>query len=326
MSSLARSGREGGLLRVWYVSPERLCNLHCSYCVSTGDYAKSSTVEWASHEERAVFEDAVRWLGSASTRIGLRMGTLGEPFASKTFLERAAWLTTRGHIEFVELLTNGALLGRGLPRLLAQADSSKVSLWITHHPAEVSAGKLIENARLAQEVYGCFVVVNALLFPDNVESIMALRDMAVESGLRFNVDLGYNPRTPRGLVGSSGQMVPSLRLQDFQSVLDKVGANHRLVQINLRALEGVQSQPCRAGHSYVYIAINGDVYRCSRYYVLRRNKIGNVRDREFRLRPLSGPASPCEAAFGCCNKEDFLNLEAAAAIRDEGAPSLGWSR
>jgi MoaA/NifB/PqqE/SkfB family radical SAM enzyme len=311
-------------VRIWYVAAQRLCNFRCSYCVSINDYAKSNTKDWLGQDDQARFEGIVNWIADRPFRVGVRLATLGEPFSSPPFLARAAWLSSRPNVDFVELLTNGSLLKRRLDQLDREGDISKVSLWITHHHTEISVSRLIENARFAQEKYGCFVVVNGLLFPDNEASILELKAAAEVAGLRFNLDLGYDPLTPHGANSTLEAMVPVFREEDGIARAIRLGANPELLRLNLLAMRDLRNQFCCAGHSYIYIGIRGDVYRCSRYHALGRDRLGNVLDDGFQLHLSDEPWAPCEAGFGCVNKEDFLNLRHRNRGGEPPARSLGW--
>ena len=313
------------IVRIWYVSAQRLCNFRCSYCVSVNDYAKSNTKDWLEQGDQEQFKKIVNWIAERPFRVGVRLATLGEPFTSPVFLSQAAWLTTRPNVAFVELLTNGSLLKQRLDRLAREGDISKVSLWITHHHTEISVSRFIENARFAQEKYGCFVVVNGLLFPDNEAYILELKAAAEEHGLRFNLDLGYDPLTPHGANPELGMMVPVLRREeDGIARAVRLGVNPEVLRLNVLAMRDLNNQLCGAGHSYFYIGIRGDVYRCSRYQVLNKNRLGNVLDDGFEFHPNDERWAPCEAGFGCVNKEDFLNLRQRRREGGPQAPSLGW--
>lgn len=322
-------------VRIWYVSAQKLCNFRCPYCVSINDYAKSNTEDWF-ESDREHFEQIVRWIAGRPFRVGVRLATLGEPFTSRPFLAQAAWLSTQPNVDFVELLTNGSLLSRRLEQLRRDGDISKISLWVTYHDTEISIKRFIENARVAQEEYGCFVVVNCLLFPRNEQSVIDLRLAADKAGLRYNLDLGYDPLTPHGVHSTLGEMVPIFRQADGQATGQagsaeeaglaraiELGANPELLRLNLSAMRDLRSQSCRAGHDYFYIGIRGDVYRCSRYQALGMDRLGNILEGDFELRLNDEQWLPCKAGFGCGNKEDFLHLR---PVRGDVAPprSLGW--
>ncbi|MEU8004208.1 radical SAM protein [Catellatospora sp. NPDC049111] len=312
-------------VRIWYVSGQRLCNFRCTYCVSVNDYAKSNTADWQA-EDQARFETIVDWIAERPYRVGVRLATLGEPFTSRPFLAKAAGLSSRPNVDFVELVTNGSLLKRRLGQLDREGDISKISLWVTHHPTEIPLARFIDNARYAQERYGCFVVVNALLFPDNEVGVAQLKRAAEDAGLRFNLDLGYDPLTPHGAHTELGVMVPVLRERQQAGIARAVqlGAHADVLELNVAAMRDLRGRACSAGHDYFYIGIRGDVYRCSRYQALGKDRIGNILDDGFDLQLTTEPFMACGAGFGCGNKEDFLNLRHHQSAEDARPPSLGW--
>lgn len=319
-------------LRIWYVAAQRLCNLDCPYCVSVGSWSKSRRHDWETSTDRDAFADIVSWIGTRPFEVSLRLGSLGEPFASPFFLQQAAWLTRRPQVRFVELLSNASLLQRRLPTMESTANLGKLSLWLTWHRTQMSLEKFISAAEFAQREYGCFVVVNGLLFSSrDVGALRQLRDAADQAGLRFNLDLGYDPHTPSRTFSDfePARAVPALRDRKAASqVIDAVraaGGEPELTRVALLGLKAPQGRPCRSGHDYLFIDIHGNAYRCSRYSALGRDCYGNVLEPDFDLRLRSRTWAPCEAANGCCNKEDFLNLEAATPLYQRDVPSLGWT-
>ena len=312
-------------VRIWYVSGQRLCNFRCTYCVSVNYYAKSNAADWPA-EDQARFETIVDWIADRPFRTGIRLATLGEPFTSRPFLSKAAELSTRPNTEFVELLTNGSLLKRRLGQLDHDGDISKISLWVTYHPTEIPLSRFIDNARFAQDRYACFVVVNGLLFPGNEESMGELKHAAEDAGLRFNLDLGYDPLTPHGVHTSLEAMVPVLQDREDDGLARAVclGAHPDLLDLNMAAMRNLRGELCSAGHNYFYIGIHGDVYRCSRYQALGKNRLGNILDDGFELALTDQPWTACGAGFGCGNKEDFLHLQRRAPAAGPPPPSLGW--
>ncbi|MEV5747920.1 radical SAM protein [Actinoallomurus sp. NPDC052308] len=312
-------------VRIWYVSGQRLCNFRCTYCVSINDYAKSNAADWPP-EDQARFEKIVDWIADRPFRVGVRLATLGEPFASRPFLSKAAQLSTRPNTDFVELVTNGSLLKRRLEQLDREGDISRISLWVTYHPTEIPLQRFIANARFAQERYGCFVVVNGLLFPDNEQQVVDLKRAAEDAGLRFNLDLGYDPLTPHGVHTELQVMVPILREREEDGVARAVrlGVHPELLDLNMAAMRDLRGQLCSAGHNYFYIGIRGDVYRCSRYQALDKDRIGNVLDDGFDLQLSRAPWTACGAGFGCGNKEDYLHLRRRGPVNGPPPPSLGW--
>jgi hypothetical protein len=322
-----------GPVRIWYVARQRLCNLDCPYCVSVGSWSKSRTYDWADSGDRDAFAAIVAWLGLRPFPVAVRLGSLGEPFASPFFLEKAGWLTRQPSVRYVELVSNASLLQRRLPAMEAQANLGKLSLWLTWHDGQMSLERFIAAAVFAQETYGCFVVVNALLFSDddtdpNTQAATRLREAADEAGLRFNLDLGYDPQAPSENFdhdGDAARAVPLMRTADALDAVTKHGGDPELTRLALLGLTAPLGRDCRAGHDYLFIDIHGQAYRCSRYAVLDRHPYGNVLDPGFELNLRPRTWAPCEAEAGCCNKEDFLNLHDAQSLRARDVPSLGWT-
>ncbi len=315
-------------MRIWYVAGQRLCNFDCPYCVSTGDWSKSRRYDWTDPADRDVLAATVGWIGQRPHPVEVRLGSLGEPFASSFFLQQAGWLTRQDNVRYVELLSNASLLERRLPLLAEAADLAKVSLWLTWHPGEVSLEKFIAAAALAHDTYGCFVVVNALLF-DVAEAGEArrARDAAQEVGLRFNLDFGYDPETPTARPTGA---VPLLRAvgHDHERAVEIVaeaGGDAALTRLAFTALAGPRGLECRAGHDYLFVDIHGVAYRCSRYAADGLHPLGRVLDPGFRLETRAATWAPCAADGGCCNKEDFLNLRLGERLRPREFPSLGWT-
>jgi hypothetical protein len=318
-----------GPVRIWYVAGQRLCNFTCEYCVSTGDWAKSRRYDWKDPADRDTFAAAARWIGTRPFDVEVRLGSLGEPFASPFFLDQAAWLTRQSTVRYVELLSNASLLTTRLPKLEKIANLGKLSLWLTWHDGQIPLERFIAAAAFAQEEYGCFVVVNALLFEgDDIDTVRRAGEAAGAAGLRFNVDLGYDPTAPSEAfddASAAADAVPLLRTHDALAAVRAAGGDGALTDLALIGLTSPTGRACRAGHDYVFIDIHGQAYRCSRYAVLDLEPLGNVTTPGFDLPLRTDRWAPCAAAGGCCNKEDFLNLADGAALRRPDVPSLGWT-
>lgn len=308
--------------KIWYVAQQRLCNFHCSYCVSTGEgWEKSNTFSWTSESERATTLKIIEWIGTRDFPISLRLGTLGEPFATAEFLRSLSWLTRQPNINFVETLTNGALLERRLATMAHETDFSKLSLWITYHSTEIDVERLVRQASFAQK-QGAFVVVNALYFPGNESQIGTLRLLCDKASLRFNLDLGYDASGEAGTYQSAPEVVEVSSDDDWLEKAIALGAREDVLATTVRALNAPVGLACGAGSDYVFIGVEGDMYPCSRYYELGLLKLGNVLDENFTFNAQAHRWRACRALAGCSNKEDYLNLQIAPVSGT--APSLGW--
>jgi MoaA/NifB/PqqE/SkfB family radical SAM enzyme len=291
--------------------------------VSTGDWAKDDRTDWYRPEDPVDFRRTLERIAAEPSPVGVRLATLGEPFTSRPFLDGAAWLSRQPNTRFVELVTNGSLLKSRLPTFRQTADLSRISLWITHHHTQITLDRFMDNVLAARDA-GCFVVVNTLLFPDNFAEVEAARDRMLAEGVRFNVDLGYHPEAETGTYSTGDDVVPLVATDDWYREAVRMGVDPDLLAANLTGLNEATGQPCSAGHRYFFIGIDGEVYGCSRYYDLGRDRLGNVLAEGFRFPRRELPWVGCTAPCGCSNKEDFLNLKLVEHRRSDDVPSLGW--
>lgn len=312
-------------LKVWYVAPQRLCNFNCEYCVSTGEYSKSNKKKWENEGDVDNFKKVIDWIISIDCRIKLRLGTLGEPFTSYEFMRQVSLLTNKDNIEFVELLTNGSLLKQRLPVLDKQGvNFNKLTLWASFHPKQISIERFFDNILFAREKYGCNIIINGLLFPESINDIIDLKKYADMYTVDFNLDLGYDPKVPAEVFDKKNieNLIPITKEFLDLEKLEYLGVNKKMVDVNFIALKNPKNQLCSAGHNYICISIKGDVYPCSRYYVLNEGKLGNILD-DDKIVLLESNFSRCKAKAGCCNKEDFLNLKMARELIDTNKKSIG---
>jgi hypothetical protein len=295
-----------------------MCNYSCSYCVSTGDYAKSESQKWFG-KEFEVFDGIVDWLITLDRSLNLRMGTIGEPFTTPDFVRRVGDLLRSPNINFVELTSNASLLDARLPALAQHAPLERLSLWLTYHPTETDLRSFMERAQRAVDSFGCCVVVNYLVFDGERKEAARFVEVARSFGMQFNLDLGY---APDALYVRTGATSSVSRQSSAPAIISELGGNAHLTSVALNSLNGPITADCRAGHQYMFIDKDGFAFRCSRYCDLAREPMGNVLDHTFGLSLYSGHSSPCGACAGCAAKEDFLNRVDAP---QRGPSTLGVS-
>ncbi|HYD51972.1 MAG TPA: hypothetical protein VEA99_05070 [Gemmatimonadaceae bacterium] len=119
------------------------------------------------------------------------MNSIGEPFVSREYLNSVARLSRAENLSFVEILTNGSYRPAQFDAFVERCDPGKLSLWITFHHQFMSPAALVSAAGHAK-ARGVFVVVNALVFPDNVEPIAELMRLCAERGVRLVTGMGLN--------------------------------------------------------------------------------------------------------------------------------------
>ena len=114
----------------------------------------------------------------------------------------AARLTRNERFRFVEPVTNGSLIKQKWRAFAEECDQTRLSLWVTYHHSEIEPNRLLEKAEHARGE-GASVVVNCLLFPDNLEKTDRLISDARSRGLCVNVDFGFAFNTAFG-----GETIP----------------------------------------------------------------------------------------------------------------------
>jgi len=304
-------------LDVWYVCDQSLCNLRCVYCAAARGLREAQGRMWAGPEGPERFRRIIEWIAALPFGIRLRLQTWGEPFLSKDLLGGAAWLSRQGHVEFVELVTNGSFRERHLELLATEGDISRFTFWITYHPPQVTAESVVRAASMARD-RGVFVVVHALAFPDTLEAVRRLVTLCKEAGVRTDVTGGqnYNHSYPEhGFVPLADRNVERLAgLYRHPLALEAM-------RIAARRCAG---QPCSAGHDYVFVSDWGDVFPCRCYATHQPHAwLGNALRPGLVLPLREEPYAPCASLVACTCKEDYFHL---ACIRPHlpMGPSLGY--
>ena len=300
---------------VWYMPHQILCNFSCAYCSTAGVRGDRM---WGTEDGAQVYRRIIERIAALPRVIRLRMVTAGEPFVSKELLAGAAWLTHQPNLRFVELLTNGSFREPQLRRFAAESAFEKISLWITYHPTQIEAERVVAAARLASEL-GAFVVVHALLFPDTVETTTRLQALCREAGIRTDVTSGHN-------YNGAYDGHSSLPIADSDPAWMAAMYRHRGALESMMLAHGnLRGAPCSAGHDYLNVTPTGSVFPCYRYAQnLPGTQLGNILDEGFELRLREQEYAPCRMETGCYCKEDYFHLKLARDQLAMSERSLGY--
>ncbi len=310
-------------VNIWYVSALSLCNFDCKYCASgeadAGGRTKKS--EWQYERAAKDYSRILDWISEQTYSIGIRLQTIGEPFVSPTFLQGTARLSNSPNIEFVELVSNASLLTSKLVILLKDyaAVKDKIKLWLTYHHTEISVEAFMKQVIFAKNK-GVELIVNGLLFPDNLEILKQLVNRCREEGVQFNIDLGQN------LNGAfdSPQFFPVMNPVLSDETIELLGLKESDYIIPVIADMSPKGFSCSAGFDYAYITPQGDIHTCKTLSTLgSADKIGSALDSDFKLDFRRKEYLPCKALSGCVCKEDYLHLGIAKSDCGEVKKSLG---
>ena len=313
-------------INIWYVCGLSLCNFDCPYCASgipSQGGGRTNDREWLTEEDSERYENILDWIGRQPYRIGLRLQTIGEPFVSRSFLKGATRISESPNIRFVELVTNGSLLSRRLPRLINDygADPHKFSLWVTYHHTEISAQELVNQVSFARDL-GVEVVVNSLVFPDNASDLRQLAQLCREQEIPLNVDIGYNYNN-----AYTGAPFFTMRDDKVAEVMRELNANAQIQLTAITAAVTPWGLQCSAGYDYVHITPDGELFPCRSYRGGgQKTRLGSALDKDFKLNLRKEEYSRCIFKKGCVCKEDYLHMRIARSSgRDHHSLGLGYS-
>jgi MoaA/NifB/PqqE/SkfB family radical SAM enzyme len=252
------------------------CNYDCAYC----PFAKTEDDLAARERDRASVERFVAWAGGWHTgTLGVLFTPWGEALVRAWYRAAIASLSKMERVERVAIQTN---LSAPLSFLDA-CDTSRVALWCTYHPTQVSRARFV--ARCAElERRGVRFSVGVVGVPNHFAEIAALRDeLPATTYLWVNAVRGLARRyTPADV--------------DFLERIDPYFGHNLSPPRSLGA-------PCRTGESVIAVDGSGDVRRC--HFV--RDVIGNIYQPgwECALAPRACPKAACDCHIGYVHRRDL---------------------
>ncbi len=302
-------------LSIWYISGLKRCNFNCSYC-SAGQPLITDNDEWLEAASYDVHLKTLNWITNLPYQVRLRMGSIGEPFVSNTYMDSVAELSHSKNLEYVEILTNGSYSSKFFMNFIKKSNPSKLSFWMTYHPTEIGLEKFVNAAILAKE-QGVHVIVHALLFPDSVESTKLLKSACEKNNLSMHVGLGLN----------FNDAYPN---KNFIPILDGPKIDQDVYNLNVAfpdkvytLAENPLNAPCSAGHDYIYINRSGDVHQCRNYFLKRpENRLGSTLDINFIPKLRIARYARCQISGPCVCIEDYQHLEVAEKCYTLTKPSF----
>ena len=266
----------------------------------------------------------------------MRYDVHGEPFLNDDVIGDIAWLTHQENVAFVEVQTNASMFKKKIAELCATADISRLTLFCTFHHSQISPEMFLENVSCAQE-HGIRVIVNVLVFHDNVAPIERVLELCRGKSIPTSADIRYSGFTVAP-AGDGARARHFLKKDPFQCLLEAgasgveafrvvadsgpLGESPRFFAAMLTGIYGLPGRLCSAGHDYIFVDRWGDVYRCFCYADIDKNKLGSVRDAAFVPRPRKNVYAPCRYRETCHQKEEYGNLKILREYRDLGQPSL----
>lgn len=256
------------VLSIQWRGPLDSCNYACRYCPFAGRGRRPGTLA----QDEADLGRFVAWLLAHPSRTCAVLFTpRGEALIHAWYREALVSLSHVAHVRRVGIQTNGTAPWSWLRRAVV----SRLSLWITWHPAEISADRFLRQIAPALESgaacsVGCVGVPSHL---PRIEDMHARLPPAV--GFWVNAlrpHASYTPDEVRRLTALDPQFAVTSRRQS------------------------TRGKACRAGLSAIAVSGDGTIRRC--HFV--DEPLGNLYRGELAalLRYLPCPRRQCECYLG----------------------------
>lgn len=159
-------------LTVLYRGPLSSCNYGCEYC----PFAKKRETKSELAVDRAALERFVAWARSQSRPLRVFFTPWGEALVRRWYHEAFVELSRAGNIERVCAQTNLSWPQGWLDR----CELSRVALWCTYHPGEVSLDRFVARCK-GLDARGVRYSVGVVAMHEHYESALRLRDALAPS-------------------------------------------------------------------------------------------------------------------------------------------------
>ncbi len=266
-------------LSILYRGPLSSCNYDCTYC----PFAKQRDPQQLLNRDRAQLARFVSWVKQYTAgQLGVFFTPWGEALVRKWYRDALVSLSNLQHVKRVAVQTN---LSCSL-RWLEECDKTKVGLWCTFHPTQISLDRFLKKCYLL-DAMGVRYSVGVVGLKEHFSDIEALREK-----LHRHTYLWVNAykRDPGYYAASD---------------IDRLAVVDPLFEINNRRHASL-GRVCNAGHTSISVDGDGNAKRC--HFVAE--PIGNIYDPEFgnSLRPRRCPQATCGCHIGYVNLPE-LQLE-----------------
>ncbi|UQN08832.1 STM4011 family radical SAM protein [Deinococcus sp. QL22] len=274
-------------LSILYRGPLSSCNYACPYC----PFAKHTESPAQHHHDAQALTRFTGWVAAQTCALSVLFTPWGEALVRPRYQQAISGLSRLAHLQQVAIQTN--LSGR--LDWLQDADRSKVGLWATFHPGEVSLERFL--GRCAElDALGVRYSVGVVGHKSHFAALAELRS-ALPAQVYLWVNAfkgGAGPGT-----GQGGSYYTAADLA-FLSAIDP------LFEVNTRHYP-VRGQRCGAGESAISVDGDGTVRRC---HFLER-PLGNLYSGslEAMLQPRACTRAHCECHIGYVHLPQLQSAE-----------------
>lgn len=269
------------------------CNYDCAYC----PFAKRKDTRATLQRDAEDLARFVDWVASADDiEHSILFTPWGESLVRRHYREAMIRLSHLPHLRRVAVQTNLCID----TRWLARADLTKLALWCTYHPSQVSRADFLARCQRLRAM-GVRFSVGMVAMREDVDEIDALRS-ALPEDVYFWLNAYderaadyYDPATVRRLSAVDPWFVANLQPPA------SLGAS------------------CHAGETVISVDGDGAVTRC--HFV--KLPMGNLYDGSFRnqLRMRVCPNASCDCFIGYIHRKDLPIGKAFDGGRLERVPA-----
>ncbi|MES2692767.1 MAG: STM4011 family radical SAM protein [Verrucomicrobiota bacterium] len=254
---------------ILYRGPLDSCNYDCRYC----PFGKRTNTRAELEHDRAQLERFVAWVRrQTSRRIGVLFTPWGEALGHRHYQEAMVELSHLPHVYRVAIQTNLS----GPLRWLERADRTRVALWATCHPSQITVERFLERCR-ELEALGVRHSVGIVGLREHLDAMEALR-----AALPTATYLWVNAYKDEP------------RYYD-EATVQRIAAVDPLFDLNLRN-HASRGRECFAGETSFAVDGEGQMFRCH----FLHTPIGNIYEDDFEaaLRPRVCPRGHCTCHIG----------------------------
>lgn len=261
---------------ILYRGPLSSCNYDCSYC----PFAKNKNSRKELEDDASKLARFVDWVEHRTEdTIGILFTPWGEGLVRKHYQQAIQRLSHMPQVSKVSIQTN-------LSCTLSwtdQCDKTKVALWTTYHPGQVSRMNFLHQCRTLDEK-GVRYSVGMVGFKEAFEEIEALR-----KELPSHVYLWINAYKKENGYYSEQDVARLLEVDPY-------------VEHNMQYHESL-GKSCKAGETVFSVDGDGNMTRC--HFV--KTQLGNIYDPDFEkaLLPRSCTNTTCGCHIGYIHLEEL---------------------
>ena len=280
------------------------CNYGCSYCIQSPKHRVGAP-------SLEIVDGLLAFLASLPGRWEVKMSG-GEPFAFRLFLSRVVPGLVHQTPHTVSVLTNLSAPLSELERFAALTRGRLGIVSASLHLEYTTVGAFVEKARRLREWIGPepSLVVNAVLVPERLEELLAVRESVEAAGLPFFPQVMKVNGGVHDYVAEDRALLPLF--------LDAGGDPRR----ENRA-PSYLGRTCWAGVDYLVLTQRGDAFSCRTAKRFGEGFLGNVLDGGVRLADASHPCPyticPCTVP---ANRGMVEGVGSATATAKEAAFSV----